>query len=281
MYFLGGSYKTGWFQFGEEIYHFDKKTGEAHTLTVLEDIKTTCSEQGHKSVKCECGETYSMNYSLPAGHINQSKTTEAGETYYVCTLCGRTSKYDLTFLDVEDTDWFAPNIEYVVKAGLFHGRNAMTFDPNTPMSRAELVTVLWRNAGNHDSENATNTSFVDCATSSWYTNAVNWAAKEGIVNGVGENRFDPDGKVTREQLATILFRYAKTLGRNTEARADFAVFKDGSKVSSWAKEAMQWAVAEGIIAGSKDGGKLYLDPQGEGTRAQVATLLMRFIQNEE
>ena len=281
MYFLGGSYKTGWFQFGEEIYHFDKKTGEAHTLTVLEDIKTTCSEQGHKSVKCECGETYSMNYSLPAGHINQSKTTEAGETYYVCTLCGRTSKYDLTFLDVEDTDWFAPNIEYVVKAGLFHGRNAMTFDPNTPMSRAELVTVLWRNAGNHDSENATNTSCVDCATSSWYTNAVNWAAKEGIVNGVGENRFDPDGKVTREQLATILFRYAKTLGRNTEARADFAVFEDGSKVSSWAKEAMQWAVAEGIIAGSKDGGKLYLDPQGEGTRAQVATLLMRFIQNEE
>lgn len=281
MYFLGGSYKTGWFQFGEEIYHFDKKTGEAHTLTVLEDIKTTCAEQGHKSVKCECGETYSMNYSLPTGHNNETKTNEEGETYYVCTLCGRTSKYNLTFLDVEDDDWFAPNIDYVVKAGLFHGRNAIYFDPNTPMTRAELVTVLWRNAGNHDSENDTEVSFVDCAAGSWYTNAVNWAAKEGIVNGVGENRFDPNGKVTREQLATILFRYAETLGRDTEAKADFAGFEDGSKVSSWAKDAMQWAVAEGIIAGSEDGGKLYLAPRGEATRAQVATMLMRFVQNEE
>ena len=281
MYFLGGSYKTGWFQFGEEIYHFDKKTGEAHTLTVLEDIKTTCAEQGHKSVKCECGETYSMNYSLPTGHNNETKTNEEGETYYVCTLCGRTSKYNLTFLDVEDDDWFAPNIDYVVKAGLFHGRNAIYFDPNTPMTRAELVTVLWRNAGNHDSENDTEVTFVDCAAGSWYTNAVNWAAKEGIVNGVGENRFDPNGKVTREQLATILFRYAETLGRDTEAKADFADFEDGSKVSSWAKDAMQWAVAEGIIAGSEDGGKLYLAPRGEATRAQVATMLMRFVQNEE
>ena len=76
-------------------------------------------------------------------------------------------------------------------------------------------------------------------------------------------------------------RYAETLGRDTEAKADFAGFEDGSKVSSWAKDAMQWAVAEGIIAGSEDGGKLYLVPRGEATRAQVATMLMRFVQNEE
>ena len=115
----------------------------------------------------------------------------------------------------------------------------------------------------------------------WYAKAVAWAAKNAIVDGIGGGHFDPEANVSREQLATILFRYAKTLGLDTEAKADFAGFEDGDKVSSWAADAMSWAVAEGIIAGSKDGGKLYLDPQGNATRAQIALMLMRFLQNEE
>ena len=279
MYFLGGVYKTGWFQIGEEIYHFDKKTGEAHKLTVLEDIKTTCSEQGHKSVKCECGETYRMDYAKPAGHSNKPYTTEDGETYYVCSVCGRISEYDLTFVDVSDTDWFAPYVDYVVKAGLFSGRSAVIFDPNTAMTRAELVSVLWRNAGSPGYDDVGHSSFVDCKTGAWYTAAVNWAAKEGIVNGVGENRFDPDGKVTREQIVTIFFRYAAYVGMDVTARADITKgFKDAAKVSDYAKDAMSWAVAVKLIQGDENSN---IRPLGNATRAEVATMVMRFTEMQK
>ena len=279
MYFLGGVYKTGWFQIGEEIYHFDKKTGEAHKLTVLEDIKTTCSEQGHKTVKCECGETYRMDYAKPAGHSNKPYTTEDGETYYVCSVCGRISEYDLTFVDVSDTDWFAPYVDYVVKAGLFSGRSAVIFDPNTAMTRAELVSVLWRNAGSPGYDDVGHSSFVDCKTGAWYTAAVNWAAKEGIVNGVGENRFDPDGKVTREQIVTIFFRYAAYVGMDVTARADITKgFKDAAKVSDYAKDAMSWAVAVKLIQGDENSN---IRPLGNATRAEVATMVMRFTEMQK
>lgn len=100
-----------------------------------------------------------------------------------------------------------------------------------------------------------------------------------MVNGVGDNRFDPDGKITREQMAVILFRYANKLERNTEKRGDFDRFADASAVSSYATDALRWAVAEGIVGGSRDGGALRLNPQGSATRAEVATLLMRYIEN--
>lgn len=101
-----------------------------------------------------------------------------------------------------------------------------------------------------------------------------------MVNGVGNGQFDPDGVLTREQLATILCRYTKDyLHLDTSAREDFSAFEDGQRVASWAREAMQWAVAEGLIGGSKEGGKLYLNPQAGATRAQVAAILMRFVEN--
>ena len=279
MYFLGGVYKTGWFQIGEEVYHFDEKSGEAHKLTVLEDVKTTCSEQGHKSVRCECGDTYRMEYALPAGHSNKLYTTDDGESYYVCSACGRISKYNLTFVDVNDTDWFAPYVDYVVKENLFNGRSAVIFDPNTAMTRAELVSVLWRNAGSPDFDDVGHTSFEDCKKGAWYTAAVNWAAKEGIVNGVGENLFAPEGKVTREQIVTIFFRYAAYLGMDVSAREDVTEgFNDASEISEYAKDAMSWAVAVKLIQGDNDKNIL---PLGEATRAEVATLVMRFTEMQK
>lgn len=276
MYFLGGVYKTGWFQLGEELYHFDDKTGEAHNLTVLEDVKTTCGEQGHKSVQCECGETNSMNYSLPAGHSNEAYTTDEGEVYYVCSVCGRISQYDLTFVDVNDSDWFAPYVDYVVAAKLFNGRSAVIFDPNTSMTRAELVSVLWRNAGSPGYEEVGYTPFDDCKTGAWYTAAVNWAAENGIVNGVGDNRFDPNGYITREQIVTIFFRYAKHIGMDVTERADYTEdFLDASKVSDYAEDAMSWAVAVKLIQGDDKGN---IKPLGNATRAEVATIVMRFTQ---
>lgn len=278
MYFLGGTYKTGWFQLGFDLYHFDEKTGEAHKLEVLEDVPTTCGEQGYKKVRCECGETYTMEYALPAGHINEEYTNENGETYYVCTVCGRISKYNLTFADVEDTDWFAPYVDYVVREGLFNGRSAVRFDPNSPMTRSELVTVLWRNSGSPDFDNVHETAFTDCLKNVWYTAAVNWAAKNGIVNGVGENLFRPQGYITREQIVTILYRYASYLELDTTARAEIDKdFEDADSVSGYAQEAMSWAVAMKLIQG--DNGKL--KPLGNASRAQVATIVMRFAEMQK
>ena len=102
-----------------------------------------------------------------------------------------------------------------------------------------------------------------------------WAAENGIVNGVGDNKFDPEGNITREQMATILYRYAQFKGIDASKRGDLSVFPDGSKVEKWAKDAMQWTVAEKLIGGS-DG---MLLPQGSATRAQVATILMRYVEN--
>ena len=146
------------------------------------------------------------------------------------------------------------------------------FDPEGAMTRAMLVTVLWRYEG---APMEGSNIFSDVPNGQWYTDAVAWAAANGIVGGVGNGRFDPEGNITREQMATILHRYADKKGLDTSKRDDLSGFPDGGNVQSWAKDAMQWVVAEGIINGSE--GKLL--PQGNATRAQVATILMRFIEN--
>ena len=162
-----------------------------------------------------------------------------------------------------------------VENGLFSGISATTFEPETPMTRAMLVTVLWRYAGKPiQGKN----SFTDVPNGQWYSEAVTWAAHNGVVAGVGNNRFDPESKITREQMAAILFRYANKVGIDTSKRATLS-FPDAGKVSGYAKDALQWAVAEGLVSGSKEGNVTYLHPQGNATRAQVASILMRFIQN--
>ena len=178
------------------------------------------------------------------------------------------------FVDVNPKEWYHPYVDYAVTHGLFGGTSANTFEPETAMTRAMLVTVLWRYEGQPKGYQNT---FVDvnAKSGSWYIDAVAWAAANNIVGGIGDGKFDPDGEITREQMATILFRYAKWKGIDTSKRGDLSVFPDGSKTAGWAKEAVQWTVAEKIIGGSD--GKLL--PQGSATRAQVATILMRFIEN--
>ena len=142
------------------------------------------------------------------------------------------------------------------------------------MTRAMLVTVLWRYEGQPKGYQNTFTD-VNAKNGGWYIDAVAWAAANGVVNGVGNGRFDPEGKITREQMATILFRYAQKKGIDTSKRGSLGGFSDAERVSVYAKDALQWAVGEGIINGSD--GKLL--PQGSATRAQVATILMRYIEN--
>ena len=183
---------------------------------------------------------------------------------------------DLPFRDLEIGSWYTQGVEFAHERELFNGVSANAFAPDASMTRAMLVTVLWRYAGKPvEGKN----EFADVPNKSWYTEAVAWAAHNGIVNGVGKGRFDPDGEITREQMAAILFRYAGMIGIDTSAQADLGGFPDGGTVSGYAKKALRWAVAEGLIGGTKEGGITYLKPQGNATRAQVATILMRFVNN--
>ncbi|MBQ4566081.1 MAG: S-layer homology domain-containing protein, partial [Oscillospiraceae bacterium] len=176
------------------------------------------------------------------------------------------------FIDVPGNVWYSDAVEYAVENGLFNGMSKNTFEPDTSMTRAMLVTVLWRYAGEPaEGEN----TFTDVPAGLWYTDAVAWAAHNNIVSGVGDNKFDPNGNITREQMATILYRYASSQGLDTSAKADLSAFPDAGNISGYAQSPLGWAVAEGLIKGSD--GKLL--PQGNATRAQVATILMRFIEN--
>lgn len=169
--------------------------------------------------------------------------------------------------------WAKAAVDFVTARGLFQGTSETTFDPSGDMTRGMVVTVL------HRLENLPPTSaaniFRDVPNGTWYTTAVVWANDKGIVKGTGDG-FLPNDPVTREQLATILYRYMDTLGKSTSQRATLSSFSDGGKVSSWAKDAMEWAVATGLING-KNGG--ILDPGGKASRAEVATMLERLVRS--
>lgn len=275
MYFLGGEYKTGWFTLGEDTFHFDAKTGEEHKVTVTELVKATCGVQGEKLYKCECGEEKTVYSSRSSGHDNVKTTEKDGSVYYVCSKCGRISKYDLTFVDVTDKDWFASAVDYAVHEGLFNGRTEMTFDPNAAMTRAEFVAVLWRIAGSPDFTDTTSKVFEDVPSGKWYTAAVNWANKNEIVKGVDATHFEPNEQITREQIVTIFFRYSKTVeGFDVTSTTDITkVLKDADKVSNYALDAVKWSVAIKLIVGDQNSN---FNPKDNATRAEVATMMMRF-----
>ena len=174
------------------------------------------------------------------------------------------------FPDVDENDWFYDEVVYVYENGLMNGVENNQFAPNTATNRAMLATILYRLAGQPDVSG--DLPFTDVAAGQWYTDAVLWAAQNGIVNGLGENTFAPMNTLTREQLVTMLYRYAEAEGYDVSAAADLSGYPDAGKVQPYAQEAMTWAVAEGIVEGM-DGN---LNPAGHATRAQIATILMRF-----
>ena len=181
---------------------------------------------------------------------------------------------NLPFTDVQEGDWFYDAVAYAYTNELFNGTSATTFSPNGTMTRSMLVTVLWRMEGAPTANSAN--PFADVAAGTWYTDAVVWANDAGIVNGTSATTFDPDGSVTREQIATILYRYAKIKGWDISGASSLGTFLDGAQVSDWAARAMEWTYAEGLITG-KNGGRL--DPQGQASRAEVATILMRLLES--
>ncbi len=166
--------------------------------------------------------------------------------------------------------WAEENIVKAINAGLFNGTGANTFSPDGVVTRGMFVTLLYRLSGAPEVNDAL--SFTDVDADQYYADAVNWASSNGIVNGMSAAEFAPGAEVSREQMVTMLYRYAQYIQRNTDKDTKLNGFGDSAEVSNWAEAAMKWAVAEGIITGSNGN----LNPADESTRAQIATVLVRF-----
>ncbi len=269
----------------------------SHTHS-YKDIVTapTCTAKGYTTHTCACGDSYVDTYTDALGHAwdngkvtKEPTETETGVKTFACTRCGetRTETIPATGSDVDVTqmftdvtkNWAYPGIQYCVTHGIMGGMGDGTFAPTGTTTRAQIVQILYNLEGTPAVSGMT--PFTDL-TANWYKPAILWAYQNNVVAGTSPITFAPDQPVTREQIAVILTQYMFNVLKmeRTWTPADLSKFPDGANVSSWAKEAMQDAVALGLINGTKaPDGKVYLDPQGSAARQQVATILMNFCQN--
>ncbi|QIB67835.1 DUF4430 domain-containing protein [Aminipila butyrica] len=189
-------------------------------------------------------------------------------------LVGYSAVWQNTFADVKEKDWFYGAVEHAAKNKLFNGLTASEFGPNDNMTRSMLVTVLYRLAGSPAVSG--DNSFSDVKSGLWYTDAIVWANESGIVTGMGNGLFGTNSYVTREQLATILYNYAKYKSYDVTKTAELTRFADEAVVHAWATEATKWANAQGLLTGRTAD---TLAPGGSATRAEVATILKRFAED--
>ena len=181
---------------------------------------------------------------------------------------------DMPFVDVVKDAWYYPAVEYVYNNELMNGTNGgLTFEPNVNLNRAMMAAVLYNMEGGPACDKSG--LFSDVADGMWYTEAINWAASNNIVSGMPDGTYAPNQALTREQMASVLYRYAEYKGIKTDARADLGKFTDGSTTSAWAQDVVQWAVAEKLMSGNGN----ELQPKGTASRAQVATVLMNYCEN--
>ena len=185
-------------------------------------------------------------------------------------VCGGVHKC-AAFTDIDM--WAHDSICFVAENDIMNGMSATTFEPNLEASRAMMVTVLYRMAGEPDVSGLDN-PFADVAAGAWYADAVVWAASTGITLGKSATEFVPEDDVTRAEMAVFLMRYAALKEQDVTQRAALTDFTDAASVPAWAVEAMQWAVAEGLVNGMGDG---TIKPNGCATRAQIATILQRYL----
>jgi len=271
-----------------------RETAHEHSYTAVV-TPPTCTEKGYTTHTCSCGDSYVDTYVDALGHAWDSGTvtkqptaTETGVRTYTCTRCNATKtetipaggSADVTqmFTDVTK-NWAYPGIQYCVTHGIMGGMGDGTFAPTGTTTRAQIVQILYNLEGTPAVSGTT--PFTDL-TANWYKPAILWAYQNNVVAGTSPTTFAPDQPVTREQIAVILTQYMFNVLKmeRTWTPADLSTFPDGANVSSWAKEAMQDAVALGLINGTKaSDGLVYIDPQGSAARQQVATILMNFCQN--
>ena len=267
----------------------------SHTHS-YKDVVTapTCTEKGYTTHTCSCGDSYVDAYVDALGHAwdngkvtKEPTATETGVRTYTCTRCHETKTESIPVVSVDVTqmftdvtkNWAYPGIQYCVTHGIMGGMGNGTFAPTGTTTRAQIVQILYNLEGTPAVSGTT--PFTDL-TANWYKPAILWAYQNNVVAGTSPTTFDPDQPVTREQIAVILTQYMFHVLKmeRTWTPADLSTFPDGANVSGWAKEAMQDAVALGLINGTKaPDGLVYLDSQGSAARQQVATILMNFCQN--
>lgn len=244
--------------------------GATITITLSPDKgykldKLTVTDGSGKTVSTVKKSDTVYTFTMPASAVN------VGVSYVKATETPSKTKFN----DVSANDWFASAVDYVTGKGMMNGTADNTFSPKANTTRGMVVTVLYR-LENQPSTSAA--SFTDVASGAYYANAVAWANANGIVSGYGSGKFGPNDKVTREQLAAILYRYAQYKKYDVSVGEDTNIlsYNDAQSISSYAIPAIQWACGAGVVTG-KSGSKL--DPKGNATRAEVAAMLMRFCEN--
>ena len=180
------------------------------------------------------------------------------------------------FTDVRTADWFYNDVLFVYENGLIRGTSDTLFSPHATTTRGMMATILWRMEGSPAPKGKT--AFTDVNTEKWYADAIAWTTENGLFAGYSQDLFGPDDAINREQLASIFYRYASYKGYDVTAMGKLDTFKDASNVSNYAKTTVQWAVGSGLIKGKS--GDL-LDPQGTATRAEIATILHRFLEQNK
>lgn len=229
----------------------------------LDSIKAVTGKDREVTLTQSKTDAGKYTFTMPSGDVEVSATFRRSAEEPVT----------LPFTDVAQNDWFCDAVKYVYREKMMTGTAETTFSPNATTTRGMIVTVLYRLAGSPQTQLS---SFPDVPVDQYYAGPVGWASSNDIVNGYGgaENgSFGPDNPITREQLATILYRYANKMGYDTKARGDLSVFTDREQISAYATDAMSWAVGIGLITGMGDG---TVNASGSATRAHVATMLMRF-----
>ncbi len=209
-----------------------------------------------------------------------------GEITYTCALCGETKTEELEklpcasgdFTDLNPEYWYHEGVDFMLNNGFMNGMGEGLFLPNASLNRAMVATVLYRIAGEPEVEGTT--EFTDVPENAWYTKAVIWAQSKGIVTGYTDGTFQPNKSITRQEMALMLARYAKLNGIELTDGADLSVYPDADSVAAWAEEAVAWCVANGIINGVQSEGVSSLKPGNNATRAQFASIIMRYLTME-
>ena len=278
----------------------------AHDYQFTKNVAPTCTDGGYDLYTCSgCGATERRNLTDAAGHkwdggtVTTAPTeTTPGVRTFTCTVCSQTRteaipatgastctggpscpSYGLH--DVAGPDYWAhKGIDYCVRNRLMSGVGAGTFSPDTACTRAQIVKILYNLSGNQTDYSYYYLPFTDVAPGAWYYNAVAWAYCNDVTSGTSATTFTPNAAITRQQLVTFLYRYTvKYAPEFTGNAAPISAFPDAGSVANWAYAAMSWAVGNGLIKGNAhDNGLDYLDPNGSATRAQTATIIMRYCQ---
>ncbi|MBE6945827.1 MAG: S-layer homology domain-containing protein, partial [Ruminococcaceae bacterium] len=229
-----------------------------------------------------CGTTdgNALGHSFGEWTVTRGSTcAKEGEKERVCSACGHVETVSFGgtcpsagFTDISQDAWYHESVDYVTANNLMQGVGNNAFSPQGQLTRAQLVTVLYRMENQPDIGGLKN-PFSDVPAGTWYTDAVVWAASEGIVKGTSLTSFAPNAQITREQIATILYRYAQYKDYATSATADLSDYTDGHTASDWARDALGWCVSNGILNGMGDG---TMNPRGNATRAQIAKIIFCF-----